>query len=263
MKKRQRVDAILEEAARRVVEEDFREQNEKARKCPHTVSPEFQLKMNRLFARANAFTVHKQSEIANEDEPFLKQLDDKNHFSLWSYRRYIAVMALLMLGVSGAVLASDEIKNGLNQLRLQFFSDNVTIQSVPESSTEQAGADADSSEFHAYKWKEVPEGYRVVDEKEDEKFKSYFVDYENNEGNYIYYSQHYIEYYQGHISYDEREGYQQMLDLDGIAAYSISDGRNNTIFYEKDGYIFEFMSDQPEEIILNYIDMSGVLEDKN
>ena len=205
MKKRQRVDAILEEAARRVVEEDFREQNEKARKCPHTVSPEFQLKMNRLFARANAFTVHKQSEIANEDEPFLKQLDDKNHFSLWSYRRYIAVMALLMLGVSGAVLASDEIKNGLNQLRLQFFSDNVTIRSVPESSTEQAGADADSSEFHAYKWKEVPEGYRVVYEELDKNFGMYQADYENNTGNFIHYVQSTTDGWEVKISYDEKK----------------------------------------------------------
>lgn len=101
MKKRQRVDAILEKAARMVVEEDFRKQNEKARKYPHTVSLDFQLKMNRLFARADTFTVHNQSKIAKEDNPFFKQLDNKenNPSSLWIYRRYIAVMALLMLGV--------------------------------------------------------------------------------------------------------------------------------------------------------------------
>ena len=262
MKKKKKMDAILEEAARMVVEKDFQEQNKKAMKSPHTVSPEFQMKMNRLFTKINAFTVCNQSETADEDEPFLIQLDNKwkNRSSLWSYRRYIAAVALLMLGVSGAVLASDDIRNGLNRLRLQFFSDNVTIEASPESITDQEGADAASEEFHAYKWKEVPEGYRVVYEEENEEFKSYFVNYENNEGNYIYYSQHYIEYYQGHISYDEQAGYQQILDLNGIAAYSISDGRNNTIFYEKDGYLFEFMSDQPEEIIKKFISMSKVLE---
>lgn len=123
MKKKKKMDAILEEAARMVIAEDFQEQNEKAMKSPHTVSPEFQLKMNQLFAHANAFTVHNQLETADEDEPFLIQLDNKwkNRSSLWSYRRYIAAVALLMLGVSGAVLANDNIRNGLNQLRLQFF----------------------------------------------------------------------------------------------------------------------------------------------
>ena len=31
-------------------------------------------------------------------------------------------------------------------------------------------------------------------------------------------------------------------------------------FYKKNGYLFEFMSDQPEEIIIDYIDMSGILD---
>ncbi len=262
MRKARLTDAILEEAARLVVEEDFQEQNEKAMKAPHIFSSEFHEKMNRVFASADAFTVHNQSDAESEEEPFLQQLDHKrkNHVSAWSYRRYIAIVALLMLGVSGAALASDDIREGLRQLRLQFFSDNVTIEVSTESTTEQEGEDTASGEFHAYKWEEVPEGYQVVFEEENEKFKSYIINYENNEGGYIYYSQHYIEYYRGHISYDEREGYQQILDLGGIAAYSISDGRNNTIFYEKDGYLFEFMSDQPEEVILDYIDMSGILD---
>lgn len=63
------------------------------------------------------------------------------------------------------------------------------------------------------------------------------------------------------ISYDIQKGYKKIIELnDGLEAYSISDGRNNTIFYEKDGYLFEFMSDQPEEVILEYIDMSGILD---
>ena len=51
-----------------------------------------------------------------------------------------------------------------------------------------------------------------------------------------------------------------MMNKKDTNKYSISDGRNNTIFYENDGYLFEFMSDQPEETILEYIEMSGVLE---
>ena len=262
MRKARLTDAILEEAARLVVEEDFQEQNEKATRSPHIFSPEFHEKMNRVFASADAFTVHNQSDAESENEPFLQQLDHKrkNHFP-WSYRRYIAIVALLMLGVSGAALASDDIREGLRQLRLQFFSDNVTIESAPESTTEQEGEDTASGEFHAYKWEEVPEGYQVVYEYQDERIGFYTITYENDNGNYIDYSQSNTENSKHHISYDSQAGYKRIIELDDkLEAYSISDGRNNTIFYEKDGYLFEFMSDQPEEVILDYIDMSGILD---
>ncbi len=96
-------------------------------------------------------------EMTEQVKNLIQQLDHKrkNHPSPWSYRRYIAIVALLMLGVSGAALASDDIREGLRRLSLQFFSDNVTIESAPESTTEQEGPDTASEEFHAYKWKEI------------------------------------------------------------------------------------------------------------
>ena len=263
MRKARLTDAILEEAARMVVEKDFQEQNEKATKAPHIFSPEFHEKMNRVFASADAFTVHNQSDTESEDKPFLQQLNHKrkNHPSPWSYRRYIAIVALLMLGVSGAALASDDIREGLRRLSLQFFSDNVTIESAPESTTEQEGADTASREFHAYKWKEVPEGYQVVFEEENAAFGYYTITYENTEGNFIDYMQNDASLFTSSITYDEKEGYKHQIQLtDELEAYSISDGRRNTIFYEQKGYLFRFMSDQPEEVILDYIDMSGILD---
>ena len=178
-------------------------------------------------------------------------------------RWHIAVVMILLEVLSMAVLANDDIREGLLQLRLQFFSDNVTIDSVQEDASQQTDSteeETSGEEFRAYKWKEIPEGYQVVYEEEDAELKSYFINYENDLGNYIYYSQTYIEYLQGHISYDEQKGYRQTIELDGTNAYSISDGKNNTIFYEKGGYLFEFMSDQPEETIKEFIFMSGVLE---
>lgn len=178
-------------------------------------------------------------------------------------RCYIVAVMILLAAMSMAVLANDDIREGLRQLRLQFLSDNVTIDSVQEDASQQTDSPEEETtgeEFRAYKWKEVPEGYQVVYEEEDVALKSYFINYENDLGNYIYYSQTYIEYLQEHISYDEQKGYRQTIELDGINAYSISDGKNNTIFYEKDGYLFEFMSDQPEETIKEFIFMSGVLE---
>lgn len=256
---------LLRESIRLMMEEEWQEVDDEIKKQPHTFSPQFYEKMKRLLQSVDTFAVHTETETDGENRKnrysFTQQnKSDLGHISFRLHVRYIAVIILLMVGVSAVALANDDIRKGLYQLQYQFFEDNVTIEATPENGMEKDDDNAASEEFHAYKWKEVPEGYEVVYEKENEKFKSYIVNYENNEGSYIYYSQHYVEYYQGHISYDEQEGYQQILDLDGIAAYSISDGRNNTIFYENDGYLFEFMSDQPEETILEYIEMSGVLE---
>lgn len=256
---------LLRESIRLMMEEEWQEVNDEIKKQSHTFSPQFHEKMKRLLQSVDTFDVHSETETDGENRKnrysFTQQnKSDLGHISFRLHVRYIAVIVLLMVGVSAVALANDDIRKGLYQLQYQFFEDNVTIEATPENGIEKDDDNAASEEFHAYKWKEVPEGYEVVYEKENEKFKSYIVNYENNEGSYIYYSQHYVEYYQGHISYDEQEGYQQILDLDGIAAYSISDGRNNTIFYENDGYLFEFMSDQPEETILEYIEMSGVLE---
>ncbi len=179
-------------------------------------------------------------------------------------RWHIAAVMILLAAMSMAVLANDDIREGLLQLRLQFFSDNVTINSVQEDSSQQTDfpeEETTDEEFRAYKWEEVPEEYQVVYEEEDAVFQQYSIGFENSYGSYIEYSQTNIENSQHHISYDSQNGYKRIIELtDGLEAYSISDGRNNTIFYEKDGYLFDFMSNQPEETIKEFIFMSGVLE---
>lgn len=179
-------------------------------------------------------------------------------------RWHIAAVMILLAAMSMAVLANDDIREGLLQLRLQFFSDNVTINSVQEDSSQQTDfpeEETTDEEFRAYKWEEVPEEYQVVYEEEDAVFQQYSIGFENSYGSYIEYSQTNIENSQHHISYDSQNGYKRIIELtDGLEAYSISDGRNNTIFYEKDGYLFDFMSNQPEETIKEFIFMSGVLK---
>lgn len=179
-------------------------------------------------------------------------------------RWHIVAVMILLAAMSMAVLANDDIREGLRQLRLQFLTDNVTIDSVQEDASQQTDSteeETSGEEFRAYKWKEIPEGYQVVYEEEDAVFQQYSIGFENSYGSYIEYSQTNIENSQHHISYDSQNGYKRIIELtDGLEAYSISDGRNNTIFYEKDGYLFDFMSNQPEETIKEFIFMSGVLE---
>ena len=152
-------------------------------------------------------------------------------------RSVCAAAALLMVFASVAALASETVRNGLAQLRLQFFPDNVTIEAAPEPATEQAAngqtGPTVTKEFHAYKWKEVPEGYEVTFEEENSEFGYYIIDYEDAEDNFINYMQN-DESYMTSITYDEEKGYKREIQLkDGSEALSISDGRRNTIFYKK------------------------------
>lgn len=272
MKKRKSDKKLLHEAIRLMMEEEWREANEEIREHPPAFSPEFHEKMKRLIPlkpSVDTFAVQNEADIGGQtwqDIHSLTQEDssDPHHIPFRLRGRYIAVAALLMVGMSAVALANDDIREGLYRLRFQFSSDNVTIEATPESTTEQGDDNAASEGFHAYKWKEVPEGYEVVYEEEDATLQFYMVNFENKNGNYIDYSQANIENSQHYISYDSQEGYKRIIELtDEIEAYSISDGRNNTIFYEKNGYLFDFMSDQPEETILEYIEMSGILEYEN
>lgn len=181
-------------------------------------------------------------------------------------RWHIAAVMILLAAMSMAVLANDDIREGLRQLRLQFFTDNVTIDSVQEDASQQTdstGEETFGEEFRAYKWKEMPEGYQVVYEEENAEFGYYVIDLEKGNDDFIYYTQNDASTFTTSITYDDEEGYKRKIDLNGLEAYSISDGRRNTIFYEKDGYLFEFTSNQPEKKIEEFIFMSGVLNKAN
>lgn len=258
-----------------MVEEEFLKIDAEVKKSPHTFSLEFYEKMNRLLESVRTSAVHRASEhrtskasqTSGRPQSFLKGLNRPQQSgeqpqrlsSFWRHRCYIAAAALLMAGISAAALANDDIRQSLQQqLKIEFFSDNVTIEPVPEDASE---SDSDAVRtFHAYKWKAEPEGYYVTFEEENAEFGYYILDYENKDGGFIHYMQNDAALFTTSITYDEEEGYQRIIDLNGIQAHSISDGRRNTIFYEKDGYLFEFMSDQPEEVIIDYINFSGVLE---
>lgn len=181
-------------------------------------------------------------------------------------RWHIVVVIILLVVMSMAVFASDDIREGIRQLRLQFFSDNVSIDSVQENASQQTDyqeGEKSGEAFRAYKWKEIPEGYQVVYEEENAEFGYYVIDFEKGNGGFIYYMQNDASLFTTSITYDDKEGYKRKIDLNGIEAYSISDGRRNTIFYKRNGYLFEFASNQPEEMIEEFIDMSGVLELRN
>ena len=182
------------------------------------------------------------------------------------HRWHIAVVVILLAAMSMAVFANDDIREGLLQLRLQFFSDNVTIDSVQEDASQQTDSqegETTGEVFRAYKWKEIPDGYQVVYEEENAEFGYYVIDFEKGNDDFIYYTQNDASTFTTSITYDDEEGYKRKIDLNGLEAYSISDGRRNTIFYEKDGYLFEFSSNQPEKKIEEFIFMSGVLEQDN
>ena len=155
-----RFDSLLREAARLAVEEELRLLDREVKLYPHTFRPEFHKKMRRLFDRIGSYTTHGSAghidRSSSQDNSFLRQLRARRPKagSFRLRRRYLAVAALLMVFASGAALASETVRNGLAQLRLQFFPDNVTIEAAPEPDTEQAAngqtGPTVTKEFHAY-----------------------------------------------------------------------------------------------------------------
>lgn len=256
---------LLRESIRLMMEEEWQEVDDEIKKQPHTFSPQFYEKMKRLLQSVDTFAVHTETETDGENRKnrysFTQQnKSDLGHISFRLHVRYIAVIVLLMVGVSAVALANDDIRKGLYQLQYQFFEDNVTIEATPENGMEKDDDNTASEKFHAYKWKEVPEGYYITFEEKNPEFGYYIIDYEDSENNFINYMQNDASYTTS-ITYDEEKGYKREIQLeDGSEAYSISDGRRNTIFFLRNGYFFEFMSNQPEEVIIDYINFSEVLE---
>ena len=74
------------------------------------------------------------------DTSILKSREQNPCPGLWHVRHrwHVAAVILLLATMSVAAFASDDIREGLRQLRLQFFSDNVTIDPVQENVSEQA-----------------------------------------------------------------------------------------------------------------------------
>ena len=150
-----------------------------------------------LIPSVDTFAVQNEADIGGQtwqDTHSLTQQDssDPHHIPFRLRGCYIAVAALLMVGMSVVALANDDIREGLYGFDSSFSPDNVTIEATPEATTEQDD-NAAGEEFHAYKWKEVPEGYEVVYEEEDATLQFYMVNFENKNGNYIDYSQANIE----------------------------------------------------------------------
>ena len=190
---------LLRESIRLMMEEEWQEVDDEIKKQPHTFSPQFHEKMKRLLQSVDTFDVHSETETDGENRKnrysFTQQnKSDLGHISFRLHVRYIAVIVLLMVGVSAVALANDDIRKGLYQLQYQFFEDNVTIEATPENSIEKDDDNAASEEFHAYKWKEVPEGYYITFEEKNPEFGYYIIDYEDSENNFINYMQNDASY---------------------------------------------------------------------
>ena len=153
------------------------------------------------------------------------------------------------------------MRERLRKLSIQFSSNGVSIEGAKNENAAEGNSADDEQPFRAYRWKNVPEGYHLVNETEEPESRMYTVWYQNKEENNLHFMQHDASIYTVTITCNEEEGYKRKIDLNGTEAYSVSSGRDNSIFFEKDGYIFTIMSEQPEEIIVEWIKNSGILQE--
>ncbi len=108
---------LLRESIRLMMEEEWQEVDDEIKKQPHTFSPQFYEKMKRLLQSVDTFAVHTETETDGENRKnrysFTQQnKSDLGHISFRLHVRYIAVIVLLMVGVSAVALANDDIRKG-------------------------------------------------------------------------------------------------------------------------------------------------------
>lgn len=269
MKKEVWNENLLREAVGMAVSREMRELDEEMWNCHHSFSPRFQQKMQNMPQGTSP------EDYGKKDISFLESLSrhrtKKHSGHVLSWGRYVLAAVLLMALASAAVLASEDIREGLRKLNIQFSSNGVSIEGKQDAVGEVdagsgtgggvGGETVEKEPFHAYKWENVPEGYHVVDETEEPESRMYTVWYQDKEENNLHFMQYDASEYAVTISYNEKERYKQKINLNDVEAYSISDGRNNSIFFEKDGYIFTIMSEQPEETMEVWIKNSGILQE--
>lgn len=245
-------DTVLRQATRMVVEEELREIDRQIHLYPVIFRPQFQKRMDCLL---DSF---RPSVMQKRNHSFLCRLKANQHQSVRTRirvsRRYFVIAVLIMVGMSMAALANDDVRQSINRFCLQFFPDNVTVREMTGTMEE------DENVFHIYKWENIPEGYKQVYEEDNSEIGLYKSDFENEKGNFIHYMQNDASIFTISITYDEQEGYNKIIDLNGVEVHSVSDGKRNTVFFIKNGYLFEFMSDESERRIIDFINISGIMQ---
>lgn len=277
---------LLREAVGMAVRREMRELDGDMQDCHYSFSPQFRQKMQNVLQGTSL------KGRGERDDSFLESLSryrtKKKSGHVLSWGRYALAAVLLMALASAAALASEDVREGLRKLNIEFGSNGVSIEGkkdaggtagvgndsggtdngILQGDSSQTGAGAgtggqteEKAPFHAYKWEKIPEGYHVVNETEEPEGRMYTVWYQDKDENNLHFMQHDASVYTVTITCNEEEGYRQTIDLNGVEAYSISDGISNSIFFEKDGYIFTVMSEQPEDIMAGWIKNSGILQE--
>ncbi|MCD8020375.1 MAG: DUF4367 domain-containing protein, partial [Clostridiales bacterium] len=135
----------------------------------------------------------------------------------------------------------------IKKIIMEIFSNHIEIHNTQTSSENEL-------DFAPIKLNAIPEGYKAV--YEDTDFHSYNIYFENEKKDWLDYTQLSANTDDIFITYDDENGYNRTLTINGMDLNSISDGNNNTILFETDKYIFIFMSNMPEESIVEFIEKS-------
>lgn len=262
MKKQVLNEDILKEAVCMAAERELDYLDREIQNKHHAFTSQFEKEMQKLLLENTHI-------CGDEKVSFLRKMkksrEKRKTSRVFTGSRYILVAVLLMALASAMALASEDVREGLRKLSIQFSQNGVSIEGAKnENIAEENKADGKQTTnipFHAYKWENVPEGYHLVDETEEPESRMYTVWYQDKEENNLHFMQHDASVYTVSIACNDEDGYKRKIDLNGTEAYSISNGRTNSIFFEKDGYIFTVMSEQTEKTMIEWIKNSGILQE--
>lgn len=163
-----KMDMILKQAFDVLAKEEY---DNSLKNIPkHRFSLRFRWRMHRMTFRM------KQKEAKESDE---------NHASLTalyrtvSRKRLVLIILILMLLVSGTLLAAKPLLYWLYNRYVKQQEDHVEIMNQEDT------ASSARTGFRKYKIKELPKGYHLFDESFDEEFQEYQADYYDEEDNIL------------------------------------------------------------------------------
>lgn len=206
-------DLELEKAVEKVCFHEYERINRNVESYQYSFSTDFIRKMNK---------------VIKEEK---KRQKKKRHL------RIIFIAAIICILNTAIVVASDDLRENIGKMLIEFFDDRVHLKNEMEESTTE-------TEFVKQPLIYLPEGY-VMDFETENPASLYNAYYIKDTGDFIDYTQSIGDTSDINITYNGKKRKKEIIK--GTTVWIISDGEVQSCIYEKGGYIYSISTTENEK----------------
>ena len=205
MRNKNEFEAQLKSAVQKACDQDAVLLEQEMEKFTYSFSPEFEPRMNDLLMSSKSRKVKRDHS--------------------W---RYAMIAAAILLMNAMIVIANDEIRSKLGDLIITIYDECIEFKSIILGENKK-------EKFEKYSLQYLPDGYQRTQEKYNDQVE-WFVEYRNDSGKVLLYSQSDSEAADILVSYDGTLTDEMIIREN--TAWIVSDQEYITILFETDGYTF-------------------------